>query len=278
MSAPGVTAPPAIARAGRLAADDLAVEIREVTFRYERGATPALDGVSAAIPTGSISAILGPNGSGKSTLLHLLLGLLEAESGSVRVAGRPQSAYSRRELSQTMGLVPQDEPVTFELSVFEYALLGRAPYLNLLALPGQEDRAVAQEALERVGIASLAHRPVTSLSGGERQLATVARALTQSPDVLLLDEPTSHLDLANARRVLGVLRSLRSEGRTILWTTHDPNAATAIATDILLMRAGRVVAHGPVAEVMTSKLLTATYDVPVQVVDVEVRKMVMVHE
>jgi len=147
MSAPGVTAPPAIAGAGRLAADDLAVEIREVTFRYEQGATPALDAVSAAIPTGSISAILGPNGSGKSTLLHLLLGLLEAESGSVRVAGRPQSAYSRRELSQTMGLVPQDEPVTFELSVFEYALLGRAPYLNLLALPGQEDRAVAQEAL-----------------------------------------------------------------------------------------------------------------------------------
>jgi len=119
---------------------------------------------------------------------------------------------------------------------------------------------------------------VTSLSGGEKQLATVARALTQAPEVMLLDEPTSHLDLANARRVLSVLRSLCSEGRTILWTTHDPNAATAIATDVLLMRAGRVVAHGPVGQVMTGPLLTETYDVPVRVVDVEGRKVVLAHE
>lgn len=255
-----------------------AIDIRHVTFRYAVAGTPALDAVTAAIPAGSITAILGPNGSGKSTLMHVLLGLLQPESGAVHVSGRAQHGFSRRELSQIMGLVPQDEHVTFELSVFEYALLGRAPYLNLLSLPREEDRAVARAALQSVGIASLAHRPVTSLSGGEKQLATVARALTQAPEVLLLDEPTSHLDLANARRVLGVMRSLRGEGRTILWTTHDPNAATAIASDVLLMRNGRVVAHGPVAEVMTSTLLSATYDVPVQVVDVDGRKMVMVHE
>ncbi len=255
-----------------------AIDIRQVTFRYSPAGAAALNAVTAAIESGSITAILGPNGSGKSTLMHVLLGLLEPESGAVHVAGRAQHGYSRRELSQTMGLVPQDEHVTFELSVFEYALLGRAPYLNLLSLPREEDRRVALGALESVGIAALAHRPVTSLSGGEKQLATVARALTQAPEVMLLDEPTSHLDLANARRVLGVMRSLRGEGRTILWTTHDPNAATAIASDVLLMRNGRVVAHGPVAEVMTSTLLSATYDVPVQVVDVEGRKMVMVHE
>lgn len=255
-----------------------AIDIRHVTFRYAAAGGPALDGVTASIATGSITAILGPNGSGKSTLMHVLLGLLQPQSGGVLVGGRAQSGYSRRELSQTMGLVPQDEHVTFELSVFEYALLGRAPYLGLLALPQAEDRVITQAALESVGIASLAHRPVTSLSGGEKQLATVARALTQAPDVLLLDEPTSHLDLANARRVLGVMRSLRGEGRTILWTTHDPNAATAIASDILLMRSGRVIAHGPVADVMTGPLLTATYDVPVQVIDVEGRKVVMVHE
>lgn len=255
-----------------------AIDIRQVTFRYVPEGQPALDGVTAAIGSGSITAILGPNGSGKSTLMHVLLGLLQPESGAVHVGGRAQHGFSRRELSQIMGLVPQDEHVTFELNVFEYALLGRAPYLNLLSLPREEDRAVAQSALESVGIAALAHRPVTSLSGGEKQLATVARALTQAPEVMLLDEPTSHLDLANARRVLGVMRSLGSQGRTILWTTHDPNAATAIATHVLLMRNGRVIAHGPVAEVMTSKLLTATYDVPVQVVDVEGRKMVMVHE
>jgi iron complex transport system ATP-binding protein len=252
-----------------------AIDVRDVTFRYIPGDAPALDGVTATIAAGSITAILGPNGSGKSTLMHVLLGLLQPESGTVLVAGREQSGYSRRELSQTMGLVPQDEHVTFELSVFEYALLGRAPYLGLLSLPQAADRLVAQAALESVGIASLAHRPVTSLSGGEKQLATVARALAQNPDVLLLDEPTSHLDLANARRVLGVLRSLCRAGRTILWTTHDPNAATAIASDVLLMRAGRVVAHGPVAEVMTGTLLGETYGVPVRVVDIEGRKVIL---
>ena len=255
-----------------------AILLRQLTFRYAPEGAPALDGVSAAVASGSITAILGPNGSGKSTLMHVLLGLLQPEAGGVELVGRAQQGFTRRELSQTMGLAPQDEHVTFELSVFEYALLGRAPYLGLLSLPREEDRQIARAALESVGIEALAHRPVTSLSGGEKQLATVARALTQAPEVMLLDEPTSHLDLANARRVLSVLRSLCSEGRTILWTTHDPNAATAIATDVLLMRAGRVVAHGPVGQVMTGPLLTETYDVPVRVVDVEGRKVVLAHE
>jgi iron complex transport system ATP-binding protein len=255
-----------------------AIEIHDVSFRYTPDAPLALDKVSAEIPLGSITAILGPNGSGKSTLMHVLLGLLQPEGGQIRLAGRDQQRYSRRELSQTMGLVPQDEHVTFELSVLEYTLLGRAPYLSLLALPREEDRQVAWAALESVGIANLAPRAVPGLSGGEKQLATVARALTQTPQVMLLDEPTSHLDLGNARRVLRVLRSLGQEGRTIVLTTHDPNAATAIATDVLLMRRGRIIAHGPVDEVMTSEQLSATYDVPVQVIRVQGRPLVLAHE
>jgi len=255
-----------------------AVALREVTFRYGPGEPPALDGVSAEVRAGSITAVLGPNGSGKSTLLHVLLGLLPPEWGEVRLFGRPLSAHSRRESSRLVGLVPQNEHVTFDLSVFEYALLGRAPYLDLLEMPGPDDRACAQRALDATGIAALARRSVPALSGGERQLATVARALAQEPRVLLLDEPTSHLDLANVRRILGVLRSLRADGRTIVLTTHDPNAAAAIADDVLLMRGGQVIAAGPTGSVMDSERLSATYGVTVEVVEVRGRPLVLSHD
>ena len=191
----------------------------------------------------------------------MLLGLLQPERGEVRLFGRPLGTRSRREASRLVGLVPQSEPVTFDLSVFEYALLGRAPYLGLLERPGAEDRACAERALETAGIAALSRRAVPSLSGGERQLATVARALAQEPRVLLLDEPTSHLDLANVRRILGVLRSLRADGRTIILTTHDPNAAAAIADDVLLLRQGHVMATGPVESVLQADTWY-TYGVP----------------
>mgnify|MGYP001029998049 CR=1 FL=1 len=174
--------------------------------------------------------------------------------------------------------MPQSEQVTFDLSVFEYALLGRAPYLDLLARPGARDRERAQSALEAAGIAALARRAVPALSGGERQLATVARALAQEPRILLLDEPTSHLDLANVRRVLDVLRSLRSAGRTIIMTTHDPNAAATLANDVLLMRQGRIVASGATDAVMTSERLSATYGVPVEVIRVHGRPLVLSHD
>jgi len=255
-----------------------AVDLHQVSFRYAPGAPLALDRVSAQLPAGAITAILGPNGSGKSTLLHVLLGLLPPLAGKVRIMGRPHGAYARREMSRILGLVPQDEHVTFDLSVLEYALLGRAPYLELLQTPRPADRALANRMLAAVGIAELARRPVPSLSGGERQLATVARALTQEPRLLLLDEPTSHLDLANSRRVLRVLRSLCRAGRTIICTTHDPNAATAIADQVMLMRAGRVIAAGPTPRVMTTRALSATYGVPVEVVRVRGRPLVLNHD
>lgn len=261
-----------------MTAAQTAVTLRDVAFRYGPAEPLALDGVSTEVRAGSITAVLGPNGSGKSTLLHTVLGLLSPERGEVELFGRPLAAHSRRESSRLLGLVPQNEYVTFDLSVFEYALLGRAPYLDLLETPGPDDRACAQRALEAVGLAALARRPVPALSGGERQLATVARALAQEPRVLLLDEPTSHLDLANVRRILGVLRSLRADGRTIVLTTHDPNAAAAIADDVLLMRQGQVIAAGPTGSVMNSEWLSATYGVQVEVIQMHGRPLVLSHD
>ncbi len=254
-----------------------ALEILDVSFRYAEGAPLALQAVNAAIPCGQITCVLGPNGSGKSTLLHVLLGLLEPQQGQVRLMGEPFGGYTRRAFSRLVGLVPQDENVTFELNIFQYALLGRAPYLGLLALPREADRIAAQQALQSVGLEELAHRAVPGLSGGEKQLATIARALAQDPQVLLLDEPTSHLDLANQHRILGVLRSLGRQGRTIVCTTHDPNAATAIADRVVLMRAGQVVAQGATQDVMTTELLTSVYGIPVEVIQVRGRPLVLNH-
>jgi len=261
-----------------VSADGVAIELRDVSFRYRPGDPLAVDRVCAQVWTGTITAILGPNGSGKSTLLHLLLGLLPLQDGTMWLMGRNHAAYSRRELSRLVGLVPQDEHVTFDLSVLEYALLGRAPHLNLLELPQPRDRELAQTALRTAGIAALARRPVPSLSGGEKQLATVARALAQEPQILLLDEPTSHLDLANARRILGVLRALRDAGKTIVLTTHDPNAAAAVADEVILLREGRVLAAGPTSDVFTSEHLSATYGVPVEVIPVRGRPVVLSHD
>ncbi len=254
-----------------------ALALRGVSFAYAPGGPEVLSDVSLEVATGSITAVLGANGSGKTTLLRLLLGLLRPTSGAVEVEGRPQRDYSRRDLSQRVGLVPQSEPVAFELSVLEFALLGRAPHLGLLDLPGETDRALALEALERVGLAALKHRAVPTLSGGEAQLATIARALVQQSAILLSDEPTSHLDPANTRRVLEVLRMLGREGRTVVFTTHDPNLAAAIADRAVLLRDGRVLAAAPTAEALTTGRLSATYGMEVEVVQLRGRPLVVPH-
>ena len=254
-----------------------ALGLRGVSFAYTAGGTDVLRDVSLEVATGSITAVLGANGSGKTTLLRLLLGLLRPTSGEIDVEGQPQHGYSRRDLSQRVGLVPQSEPVTFELSVLEFALLGRAPHLGLLDLPGEADRALALEALERVGLTALKHRAVPTLSGGEAQLATIARALVQQSAILLSDEPTSHLDPANTRRVLEVLRMMGRGGRTVVFTTHDPNLAAAIADHVVLLRDGRVLASAHTAEALTTERLRATYGMEVEVVQLRGRPLVVPH-
>jgi len=252
-----------------------ALSLRGLSFAYAAGAPQVLSDVSLDIPSGSVTAILGPNGSGKTTLLRLLLGLLRPVAGTIHVAGRPHEHYSRRDLSRRVGLVPQDEPVPFDLSVLEFVLMGRAPYLGLLELPSEADRRLALDALASIRLTALQHRAVPSLSGGERQLATIARALVQQSSILLSDEPTAHLDLANTRRVLDVMRALGRDGRTLVFTTHDPNLAAAIADHVVLLRDGRILAASATAAAMTAESLSATYGVEVEIVEVRGRPLVI---
>ncbi len=254
---------------------DSILSLAGVWFSYDGPGRAVLRDLSLEVPEGAVTAILGPNGSGKTTLLRLLLGVLRPQAGDVRLAGRPQDGYSRRERSRLVGLVPQDEHIPFDFSVLEYVLLGRAPYLGPLQMPGEADRQVALEALRLAGLAGLEHRLLPNLSGGERQLATVARALAQQPRVLLMDEPTAHLDLSNQGRLLEIMRGLVAGGVTLVLTTHDPNLAASVADVAVLMRGGRVLAAGPAAATLTADKLSATYGVPVQVFQVDGRRIIL---
>jgi iron complex transport system ATP-binding protein len=245
------------------------LEFDHVTFRYHNTTRLVLDDFSLSLPEGAVSAILGPNGSGKTTLMRLAYGKEQPLHGSIRVNGREMKEYSRRELGQWIGLVPQNEYLHYDYTLLEYTVLGRAPYLEPLAMPGEEDFSIASQALVRVGLGEMQYRPVTRLSGGELQLALVARALTQQPKLMLLDEPTSHLDLANKRKLIAILRELAGQGMTIIFTTHEPEAAASIASHLVLMRLGRVHYSGVLDEGFTNEHLTSAYGVPIRVIKVD---------
>lgn len=249
-----------------------------LSFSYNGSNKPVFRDLSLSIPTGSTTAILGPNGSGKTTLLQLILGFLRPSEGVIELDGRLQNSYSRRDMGRFMALVPQSEHLAFNLSALEYVLLGRAPYLSPLQAPRASDLEVARSALYAAGADDLAGRSIDTLSGGEQQLVAVARALAQEPRMLLMDEPTAHLDLHNQGRVLEVMRRLAADGVTVAFTTHNPNLAADLATDVILMCDGTVLAAADTSSVLTEENLSRTYDVPVEVLQVGNRRMICLRD
>lgn len=245
------------------------LELKGIRFSYAPRQVPVLDSISMQIAQHTITAILGPNGAGKTTLLRILMGLRQPASGEVLLSGSSLQSFTRKDLSRWMGLVPQAEYVPFEYSVLEYVLMGRAPYLEVLELPGKEDIAIARQALATVGIADLEFRPVPELSGGELQLVLIARALAQQPKILLLDEPSAHLDLSNRNATLGILERLRQAGSTVIFTTHDPTAASLIADNLVLMKKGRIVHAGSFVSTFTGEKLSEAYSTQVEVLKLD---------
>jgi iron complex transport system ATP-binding protein len=246
-----------------------------IRFGYNTHTPAVLPDLNLEIQAGTVTAILGPNGAGKTTLLHLILGWLKPQSGVIYLDGKPLQDYARNELGRRMGLVPQSEQVAFDYTLLDFALFGRTPYLRPLEMPGPEDYAIAQKSLERIGLGEMSHRPITALSGGEIQLGLIARALAQQPRLLLLDEPTSHLDLSNKARLIQLLKRLNSEGVTVLFTTHEPEIASAFATHLILMREGKVQQVGSLPEVLTAPNLSSLYGLPVDVVVLNDRRLVV---
>lgn len=252
-----------------------ALALSEVSFRYGPEQDRVLDSLSASIEQGSVTAVLGPNGVGKTTLLYLMLGILKPGAGEIHLEGRSLSDYSRQEISRKIALVPQLEAIPFPYRVIDYTAMGRAPYLGLLGAPRESDYEMVRQILEMLGIASLSERNVQALSGGEAQLIRIARALAQEADILLLDEPTAHLDLANKDHMLQVLRRVSAREMTVLFTTHDPDVAFSIASHAILMRSGQAIAAGEVASVLTGENLTSTFQLPIRVRQIDGQKVLL---
>jgi iron complex transport system ATP-binding protein len=224
-------------------------------------------GLDVALATGEVLALLGPNGGGKTTLLKTLLGLLAPKAGEVRLGGRQLADYSSRERARLVAYVPQSHAATFAFTVETVVLMGRSAHGTLFSAPSAADRAVVARMLERFGIAHLADRPYTMISGGERQLALLARALAQEPQFVVLDEPTASLDFGNQGRVLKEIRALAASGHGVLFTTHDPNHAIRAADRACLLRQGTVVGEGAAKDVLTSDNLSALYGAKVRLAD-----------
>lgn len=225
------------------------------------------EGLSFGIGPGEVLALLGPNGGGKTTLLKTLLGLLPPLAGAVLVEGIPLSRLSTAERARRLAYVPQVHAGAFAFTVADVVLMGRTAHASALAAPSARDRAVAAAAIERLGIAHLAEEPYTRISGGERQMALIARALAQEPRLVVLDEPTASLDFSNQGRVLRWMRSLAAGGLGVVFSTHDPNHALRFADRALLIRDGSILAHGPSADVLTPATLRALYGTDVVTVE-----------
>jgi len=237
----------------------------DLAFAYRQGAQ-VLDGVSLSVRRGSIVGLLGPNGSGKTTIVRLLNGTLTPARGSVTLDGVPLAARSRRDLARRIAVVPQETQVTFDFSVLEIVLMGRYAHLGPFTLEGPGDMSIARKALASTGTAALEARQFATLSGGEKQRVVIASALAQSSDILLLDEPTTALDIGFQWEIGALLGRLNAEhGTTIVVSTHDLNLAAMLCTELVLVKGGRVIATGPTADVLTAANIRQLYGIDADV-------------
>jgi ABC-type cobalamin/Fe3+-siderophores transport system ATPase subunit len=243
----------------------VALAFDDVAVRF--GTRSVLRGVSLELFAGEVLGLAGPNGAGKTTLFRVATRVLRPERGVVRIAGTPVDALARRALAQRIAVVPQDVTVPFPFRAGEVVLMGRAPHRAGLGFESREDVARARACLELVGIEPLADRPMSELSGGERQLVLVARALAQDPDVLLLDEPTAHLDLLHRAVVLERVREFARGGGAALVVSHDLTLAARSCGRLALLAEGALAACGTPAEVLRPALLSRVFGVEAEVLD-----------
>lgn len=237
----------------------------EVTVRYPQREVPALSSVTLSARPGCVTAVVGPNGSGKSSLVRALLRRVPLTSGRILLAGGDITALDARGLAQHVAIVPQREEPVMPLTVEEFVLLGRHPRRSAFAGPSAADHAHVHSALDRAGILEAKDRRTDSLSGGEWQRVRIARALAQDTRVLVLDEPTTFLDIAHEMAVFELVDTLAREGRTVLLVSHQLNLVARFAEHIVLLDKGRVAAAGSVDDVMRGEVLEAVYDWPLVV-------------
>ena len=241
--------------------------VENLSFSYRR--KPVLHDVSFSLEQGQVLCVLGPNGVGKSTLFRCLLGLLKNYTGSVLLDDRQASGLTQRELARRIAYIPQFSAPVFQYSVFHTVLMGTTSQIGTFSTPGKAQEALAMQALETMGIAGLKDRPVGMLSGGERQMVLIARALAQNSPLLVMDEPTASLDFGNSIRVMEMVRRLADKGYGIVLSTHNPDLALRYGTHALVLDEGRVCSFGRPEQAVTPQLLSRIYGVEVEILPVE---------
>jgi iron complex transport system ATP-binding protein len=241
----------------------VALRLEAAAFGYPGLAV--FDDLSLEVLPGELLCLLGPNGCGKTTLLRCLGGALHLQRGRALLDGVDLSSLAVDAIARRIGFVFQEHTPPFPFPVIEVVRMGRAPHLGFLSAPSARDTRIAEDALEMVGMLHVRDKPYTQLSGGERQLVLIARTLAQQPAVILLDEPTSHLDFHNEALVLAIVARLAAQGLAVVMTTHRPDHALVYATRVALMRDGHFLAVGPPPEVMSEEQLRELYGIDVRI-------------
>jgi iron complex transport system ATP-binding protein len=243
------------------------MEVRGAAFKY--AANAIFEALDLDVSAGEVLTVLGANGCGKSTLLRCLAGSLHLSAGSVRIDGEELTGLDSAARARKVAILFQGHQVSFPFSALDIVTMGRTPYLSAFGSPSAQDREAAAQALEEFGLLHVRDRPYTELSGGERQLVLLCRTLVQQPDVILLDEPTAHLDFKNQVRCLEMIGRLAGRGVAIVSTSHDPNHAFLFPGRALLMQRNRTVVIGPPSEIINRASLAATYGIDIGVYGVE---------
>ncbi len=243
--------------------------VQNLTFSYPGDSAPAIfREVSFSVNPGDVFCLLGPNGTGKSTLLKCVSNVLQGWHGTILLGDKDISRMRTAEVAKGIAYVPQNQVSAFPFLVHDIVVMGRAPHLNVFSSPSQRDREIARTAMETVGILHLAERPCTMLSGGEWQLTLIARSLAQEPRIMILDEPTSHLDMGNQVKILRVIRSLAEKGLGIIMASHFPDHAFVAASEAAILDNGRMIRKGPPDDVITEENLGKAYGIEVKVLQV----------
>lgn len=240
------------------------MEIKDIICGY--GNRKVVNGISITVESGEILCLLGPNGVGKTTLFKSLLGFLKVKGGKVMIDGQDISKWSRKKLAQFVGYVPQAHNSSFEFKVLDVVVMGRAAYIGAMSSPSKKDIEIAEESLRTLGIYFLKDRVYTEISGGERQMVLLARALTQQPKILIMDEPTSNLDYGNQVRLLQQVNELAKKGLSIIMTTHSPDHAFLCSSKVALLERNNKFKVGSVNDIVTERNLKEAYGVNVSIV------------
>jgi len=241
------------------------LEVKNATFSYD-GKRNIFEDISFSVDPGDVFCILGPNGTGKSTLLRCLCNLYRLNAGNICIDGMDIKSYPPKKLAKKIGFIPQIHTPTFPYSVLHVVMMGRTPHMNTFAMPSQIDKEIALEALRTVNSEHLSDKAYTELSGGQMQLVLMARVLAQEPEILLLDEPTSHLDVCNQINTIEMVRKLSRRGLALVMTSHFPDHTFLASNKVGIMKDKNFLAMGPVDEVVTEENMQGTYGVPIKII------------